>query len=106
MEHQDWKTVICSKSNRSQNTKPRQNAPGTAKFHALNSEDPPAPKKVSHNVRMAIQKGRCSKKMTQKDLAVRLNMPVTTISDYESGKAIPNRQVLCRIAKVLDVKLT
>ena len=54
---------------------------------------------------MAIQKARQAKKMTQKELAILLNIQASVISEYECGNAIPNRQLLSKISKVLGVKI-
>lgn len=105
MEHQDWNTVVWHKKEQPNKERQNKNPPGTAKFRALDGDEPPAPKKVSQDVRMAIQKARCAKKMTQKELANRLNLSASTINEYESGKAIPNRQILSRIGRALGVKL-
>ena len=43
--------------------------------------------------------------MTQKDLALKLSLPTKTIQDYESGKAQPNNLILCKIEKVLGVRV-
>ena len=37
-----------------------------------------------------IQQGRQSKGLTQKDLATKINKKSQVITDYESGRAIPN----------------
>lgn len=108
MSNQDWEPVVWKRQEKpsKEENKKYQNPPGTASFRALDSEDPPAPEKVSVDVRMAIQKARVAKKMSQKDLAKILNMQANLINDYESGKAVPNRQILNRIGQALSVKLT
>eukprot|EP00300_Choanocystis_sp_HF-7_P036934 c52897_g1_i1.p2 GENE.c52897_g1_i1~~c52897_g1_i1.p2 ORF type:complete len:151 (-),score=29.92 c52897_g1_i1:12-431(-) len=61
--------------------------------------------KVPLELRKAIAQARQVKKMTQKDLATRLNEKVTVVNDYESGKAIPNNGMIARMEKILDCKL-
>jgi ribosome-binding protein aMBF1 (putative translation factor) len=34
-----------------------------------------------------------------------VNLPVQTVSDYESGKAIPNRQILSKFSRILGINL-
>ncbi len=108
MEGQNWDTITLhtkptiSRQERIQ----KQNQEGTKKFQELDSDSPPAPKKISIDIRKTIQQARSAKGMTQKDLAIRLCVPLNVITDYESGKAIPDRVILNRIAQILDVKIT
>lgn len=102
MEHQDWKTVILRKKN----TKPPPpKAPRNAKFKKMDSDDPEPPQTLNHSVKICIQQGRVANKLTQKQLAHKLNLPVQTIAEYESGKAIPNRQILSKIGRVIGINL-
>lgn len=43
--------------------------------------------------------------MTQKDLATKINEKPQVVGEYESGKAIPNGQIIVKMEKVLGVKL-
>ncbi|KAM3600169.1 uncharacterized protein V6R79_018834 [Siganus canaliculatus] len=61
--------------------------------------------RVPLEVGKVIQKGRQDKGMTQKDLATKINEKPQVISDYETGKAIPNNQVLGKIERVIGLKL-
>ncbi|CAH3024116.1 unnamed protein product [Porites evermanni] len=61
--------------------------------------------KVSLDVGKLIQQMRMEKKLTQKDLATKINEKPQVIMDYESGKAIPNNQVMSKIERALGVKL-
>lgn len=63
------------------------------------------PPKVSMSVGKAMQKARADKKLTQKDLATRVNEKPTVINDYEAGRAVPNQALLGKIERVLGVKL-
>jgi putative transcription factor len=60
---------------------------------------------VSLTVSKAIQQARLAKGLTQKDLGVKINEKQTMINDYESGKAIPNVQILGKMERILGVKL-
>ena len=53
----------------------------------------------------SIQQARLAKGFTQKDLAVKINEKQNMINDYESGKAIPNVQVLGKMERILGIKL-
>ena len=48
---------------------------------------------------------RCQKEMTQKDLAVRANLKVDIIRDYENGKAIPDNKIIKRLETALGEPL-
>lgn len=63
------------------------------------------PSKVPPTVGKAIGQTRQAKGMTQKDLAVKINEKPSVIQDYESGKAIPNPQILGKMERILGVKL-
>ncbi|XP_062845210.1 endothelial differentiation-related factor 1 homolog [Trichomycterus rosablanca] len=61
--------------------------------------------RVSLEVGKVIQQGRQEKEMTQKDLATKINEKPQIIADYECGKAIPSNQIMCKIERVLGLKL-
>ena len=63
------------------------------------------PKKLDANVGKTIARVRTEKKMSQKDLATKINEKPTVINDYEAGRAIPNQQVLGKMERALGVKL-
>lgn len=67
--------------------------------------EPLAFEKVAPEVKHAIQKARLEKKWTQAQLAQQINEPPKVIQEYESGKAIPNQQILAKLERVLGVKL-
>ncbi|KAL2929305.1 Multiprotein-bridging factor 1c [Bienertia sinuspersici] len=61
--------------------------------------------KVSNEVRLAIQKARIDKKMSQAELAKLINERPQVVQEYENGKAVPNHVVLGKMERVLGVKL-
>ncbi|CCH60593.1 hypothetical protein TBLA_0D00850 [Henningerozyma blattae CBS 6284] len=63
------------------------------------------PKKLDANVGKAISRVRTEKKLSQKELATKINEKPTVINDYEAGRAIPNQQVLGKLERALGVKL-
>jgi len=63
------------------------------------------PPKVELSVGRAIQRARQDKSLTQKDLAQRINEKPQVVNEYESGKAIPNQQILGKLERALGVKL-
>lgn len=62
-------------------------------------------KKVDASVGKTISKARLEKKLTQKDLATKINEKPQVINDYEAGRAIPNQQLLGKLERALGVKL-
>lgn len=52
-----------------------------------------------------IQQARLEKKWTQKEFAQKINELVTTVAEYESGRAIPNQTVLSKMERQLGVRL-
>jgi len=53
----------------------------------------------------AIQQARMEKGLSQKDCAQKINEKPSVLQDYESGKAIPNTQILSKLERLLGVKL-
>lgn len=62
-------------------------------------------KLVGNDVGKRITTARCEKKLTQKELAGFLSLPVKTIQEFESGKAIYNAVVLNKIEKYLGCRV-
>lgn len=60
---------------------------------------------VDKTLSKAIATARMAKKMTQKDLARAINEAAGVIQEYESGKAIPNAQVLNKLDRALGIHL-
>eukprot|EP00966_Prymnesium_polylepis_P309166 7144754-Prymnesium_polylepis.1 len=50
-------------------------------------------------------KARTVKGLTQKALGAQLNMPASTVADYESGRALPDNAVIARMERALGAKL-
>merc|ERR1712113_1256809 len=61
--------------------------------------------KVSMDVGKLIQKGRQAKEMTQKDLATKICEKPQVVTEYESGKAVPNQAILGKLERALGIKL-
>ena len=62
-------------------------------------------KTVSADVKKAILQGRLAKGLTQAQLAQQINEKPQVVQEYESGKAIPNQQILAKLERILGVKL-
>jgi putative transcription factor len=61
--------------------------------------------KVSSDLKKQIIAARTAKKLTQAQLAQQINEKPQLVQEYESGKAIPNPQVLSKMSRVLGVML-
>jgi|UniRef100_A0A6C0H3A5 putative transcription factor len=89
----------------SKDQKRKHNPEGTKEFRELDSNDPPPPKQIEKSICILMQQARLAKGLTQKDLAKGLNIQTCVITEYESGKVIPNHQLVRRIGGFLGVKL-
>jgi putative transcription factor len=61
--------------------------------------------KVDRSLSKAIMQARMAKKMSQKELATLINEKPQVVAEYESGKAIPNPQIIGKIERKLGCKL-
>ena len=61
--------------------------------------------KVDKSLSKAIMQARMAKGMTQKDLATAINEKPQVVGEYETGKAIPNPQIISKLERKLGVKL-
>ncbi|KAG6395576.1 hypothetical protein SASPL_141699 [Salvia splendens] len=62
--------------------------------------------KVPTELKKAIMQARMDKKLTQAQLAQVINEKPQIIQEYESGKAIPNQQIISKLERALVVLLT
>jgi len=62
-------------------------------------------KTVSSNMKKQILEARLAKGWTQAQLGQQINEKPQIIQQYESGKAIPNPQVINKLSRVLGVQL-
>lgn len=53
----------------------------------------------------ALTKARTEKKKTQKELATAINEKPSVVQEYESGKAVPNPQIIVKLERALGCKL-
>lgn len=74
------------------------------KLDEMDHEDLSLPKPTLSFSR-ALQQARAAKKMSQKDLAQRLNVKPTLINELESGKGIAPPQLVQKINRVLGCTL-
>lgn len=120
MSHQDWDNVVFKKkaptsvaNAKSRGIKVSKELRGekneqyknTLNKRKLDNEEIEI-KKIDFNLSKLIQKARVEKKLSQKQLAEQLNLKATVIQGYESGKAIPNKTLLYKMGKILNMHLT
>ena len=99
---QDWETVVLQKPI----SIPSHIKIGDGNKKSIKDENEIVkPKKIDYNLKKSIQQARLNKKMSQKDLANIMNVPIQAIINYENGKAIPNNLFISKIEKKLNVKL-
>jgi putative transcription factor len=102
MSFQDWTPVVFKKEVK----KPHIPQPtGNKAFKLLNENEVEAPKLIEFETRILIQKARIAKNMSQKDLAQKINIKANDIANYEAGTVIPDKNILRKIGKILEVKL-
>jgi len=87
---QDWEPVVLKKE---------------IPVKHIQKDQPPAVLKTTIKLQNAIEQARLNAKMSQKDLASKLNVTPNIITDYENGKAVPNNAFIAKIEKILNTKL-
>lgn len=60
---------------------------------------------VNKSLSKAITQARLAKKLNQKQLGQMINEKPQVIQQYESGKAIPNQQIIGKLERALGCKL-
>ena len=120
MSHQDWDPIVFKKrAPRSANearargvkvSKERANTKNEANKNTLNARkvenEEIKIQKIDLNLSKLIQKARFNAKISQKGLAEKLNLQLSVIQGYESGKVIPNKTLLYKMGKMLNIHLT
>lgn len=114
---QDWEVVVMKKrpkpkdSGRSGGVGGVGGAGGAAPTGGMSkmkklelSEDVKMAPRISIDLRLQIQKARCSKGLTQKQLAAAMNVPSIIIQNYENGKAAPTGTFLAKLERQLKCK--
>jgi putative transcription factor len=110
--HQDLKVVFLRKSGKELQKNKRgktisvlKNTSTKLKKSLDENLDSFTTETVSYALKMQIQKARVSAKLSQKEIAQKINVTEKIIQSYENGTAIPNHQVLQKLRRILKVKL-
>ena len=95
---QDWKPVVLKKKTiniKNENVSNKKS----------NENDVIKINKTNIELKKAMQQARLSCKMSQKDVAQRMNVKTNLIVDYESGKLAPSNSFLSKMEKIYNTKL-
>lgn len=98
---QDWEPVILNNKKNTYNNNSKVNK----SLNNLDNEEDVIKPTVSLSNSLLIQNGRLAKKLSQKQLAQRLNIDSKIIQGYESGKLVPDVKLMTRIENILNIKL-
>ena len=98
MIHQDWEPCIINKSKPINKKITVQN--NLDEIDEIEKKD-----NISLDNRLIIQQARLANKLTQKQLAQKINKDAKTIQNYESGNIVPDYNIMCNLEKILKVKL-
>mmetsp|Transcript_6775 Transcript_6775/g.11130 ORF Transcript_6775/g.11130 Transcript_6775/m.11130 type:complete len:131 (-) Transcript_6775:210-602(-) len=114
MSHQDWDEVVLTKSapfkgSKSKSKKQGEDQKKTAtkpkRVRVDEQQEDFRTAKIGKSFSVALQQARLKKGWNQHQLAQQLNVRHTVINQYESGKAIPNPQLIAKMNRILGVKL-
>ena len=104
MSHQDWKPIVFEKKTKPVKLPPLSN--NTSKATKIDNETEVfTHNKLDFSFKKAIQTARLASKITQKDLATKLNVKPQVINSYESGKVIPDNAFIAKMERILKCKL-
>lgn len=99
---QDWETRVLRKSDKSSRpSKPSKSSKPVIK------EEPEVftHKEITHSFKVSLMRARQAKKLTQKQLADQINVKHSVINDYESGKIVPDGNIINKLNRALGIKL-
>ena len=105
ISHQDWNTIYLhlDKNKKDKKDEKKNLKKGPSNNLDKTNIDTFKNKKVDKNFSVKIKNARNSKKMTQKELAQKINVKPAVINDHESGRAIPNPKILNNIKRILGI---
>lgn len=102
MYYQDWKEVkFINKNSNKKETKKKINT--NTGWNKVDKTEIESIKKIKLVTSRIISKKRTELKLSQKELANKLNIKPEVITSYENGKAIPNGHILNNLQKILGI---
>ncbi|KAE8691851.1 Multiprotein-bridging factor 1a [Hibiscus syriacus] len=102
---QDWEPIVIRKKAPSAALKKDEKVVNAARCAGAENESIKKYELVPTELKKAIMQARMDKKLTQAQLAQMINEKPQIIQEYESGKAIPNQQIICKLERALGAKL-
>jgi ribosome-binding protein aMBF1 (putative translation factor) len=103
-DHQDWETVTFTKISKSPDKIGAAKYAHAKKLAALDDPDYTPPKLDKSNSK-TLQSSRLSKKMSQKDIASKLNVKAAEVQLWESGKKQIPGDKINKINQILNINL-
>ena len=109
LEHQDFKIITFSKNSKNleKTILPRNNHIDLHKIKIENETENFKIPKIPNKLVREIIDARNIKKLTQKEMAIKLNIQANIYNDIESGKAIYNQQtkeIIQKIQRLFSIK--
>ena len=109
LEHQDFKIITLSKNSKNiqKNDLSRNNNINLQKIKIENETENFKVQKIPNKLVREIIDVRNIKKITQKEMAVKLNIQIHIYNDIENGKAIYNQQtkdIIQKIQRLFSIK--
>ena len=109
LEHQDWNVQYVylnkqTKQNKENKSKQGPNPNKENKMDKQIEEGNMKIKKTAAEVGKEIQKKRNELKLSQKDLASKVNVLPKVIMEIENGKSKHNPQLIVKIKRILQIK--
>lgn len=84
---------------------PMATSAGASAKHIEDETETFKPQRAGLEFGKALMKARTEKKKTQKELATAINEKPNVVQEYESGKAVPNPQIISKLERALGCKL-
>ena len=111
--NQDWTPVVFSKStaqkrdaNKEQQRNVSKQTAEQAKTKRLDAAtEPEKIVQLPRNISVQLVAARVAKKISQKDLATQMNIPIKTVQDIENHRHKNDMQLAQRIARKLGIAL-
>lgn len=106
INNQDWTQVVFKKNTQQKLEKQKiKHNPINDKINKLdNDNEIYKTKKIPNDFKTKMQQARINKKLTQKQLATKLNISLNIIQNFENGKANYDGSIIGKIKRELQFK--